>query len=102
MNMELVITTESNKTMAAVTGRLDATNSEEFEQKMQPMLSGENPDITIDCSKLDYISSSGLRLFLILQKSVNTRNGKMTIRNLKPEIKEIFDMTGFSTIMQIG
>ena len=93
--MDLTITTtESGKTLAKVTGRLDTTNSDEFEKKMVPLLQGGNPDIEIDCSELVYISSSGLRLFLTLQKSVNARGGKLVI-------KEIFNMTGFSRIMTI-
>lgn len=100
--MDLTITTtESGKTLAKVTGRLDTTNSDEFEKKMVPLLQGGNPDIEIDCSELVYISSSGLRLFLTLQKSVNARGGKLVIKNMNSQIKEIFNMTGFSRIMTI-
>ena len=100
--MDLTITTtESGKTLAKVTGRLDTTNSDEFEKKMAPLLQGGNPDIEIDCSELAYISSSGLRLFLTLQKSVNARGGKLVIMNMNSQIKEIFNMTAFSRIMTI-
>ena len=100
--MDLTITiTDSGKTLAEVTGRLDTTNSDEFEKKMAPLLQGGNPDIELDCSGLVYISSSGLRLFLTLQKSVNARGGKLVIKNMSDQIKEIFNMTGFSRIMTI-
>lgn len=68
---------------------------------MAPLLEGGNPDIELDCSELEYISSSGLRLFLTLQKSVNARGGKLVIKNMNSQIKEIFNMTGFSRIMTI-
>ena len=99
--MDLSISIENGKTRARVTGRLDTTNSEEFEKKMAPMLEGGNPDIEMDCSELESISSSGLRLFLTLQKSVNARGGKLVILNMQDPIKEIFNMTGFSRIMTI-
>lgn len=99
--MDLSISTENGKTRARVTGRLDTTNSEEFEKKMAPLLEGGNPDIEMDCSELEYISSSGLRLFLTLQKSVNARGGKLVILNMQSAIKDIFNMTGFSRIMTI-
>ena len=99
--MDLSISTENGKTLARVTGRLDTTNSEEFEKKMAPLLEGGNPDIEMDCSELEYISSSGLRLFLTLQKSVNARGGKLVILNMQSAIKDIFNMTGFSRIMTI-
>lgn len=99
--MNLKITTENGKMRATVTGRLDTTNSDVFEKKMAPLLEGGNPDIEIDCSELEYISSSGLRLFLTLQKSVNARGGKLVILNMRDQIKDIFNMTGFSRIMTI-
>lgn len=68
---------------------------------MAPLLEGGNPDIEMDCSELEYISSSGLRLFLTLQKSVNARGGKLVILNMQSAIKDIFNMTGFSRIMTI-
>lgn len=89
------------KTLVKLEGRLDTTNSEEFEKKMAPLMVGGNPDIEIDCTDFEYISSSGLRLILTLLKSVNARGGKMVIKNLQPPIKEVFDMTGFSKIMTI-
>lgn len=100
--MDLTITPIANgKILAKITGRLDTANSDEFEKKMQPLLQGTSPDIEVDCSDLEYISSSGLRLFLTLQKSVNARSGKLVIFNMKDQIREIFNMTGFSRIMTI-
>lgn len=100
--MDLKINTSNDgKTIALVEGRLDTTNSEEFEKKMAPLMTGANPDIVMDCADFAYISSSGLRLFLTLQKSVMARAGKLVIKNMKPEIKEVFDMTGFSKIFTI-
>lgn len=96
-----IFSLENEKTLVKLEGRLDTTNSEEFEKKMAPLMTGANPDIEIDCTDFVYISSSGLRLILTLLKSVNARGGKLTISHLSPQIKEVFDMTGFSRIITI-
>ena len=90
--------TNEGKTVVEVIGRLDTTNAIEFEKLIQPLLTQSNPDYIVNCSGINYISSSGLRQFLTLQKWVLSNQGQMVLRNMLPEIKEIFDMTGFSSI----
>ena len=58
-------------------------------------------DLEFDCSDLDYTSSQGLRVFLILQKAIAANGGKMILKNMKPQVKEVFDITGFSNIIKI-
>jgi anti-sigma B factor antagonist len=57
-------------------------------------------DLTIDLEKLVYTSSAGLRVLLSAQKTMNKR-GSMTIRKVRPEIMEIFDMVGFTDLLNI-
>ena len=99
--MDVIIKQEAEKTMVVLTGRLDTTNAERFQQDIAPLMTMESPDIEIDCTDMEYTSSQGLRLFLMLQKSVNSRQGKMVMKNMKPQVKEIFDITGFSNIIAI-
>ena len=82
-------------------GRIDTTNADQFQLDINPLMEGEHPDIDIDCSEMTYTSSQGLRIFLLLQKSVNARGGKMVLRNMTPQVKEVFDITGFSNIITI-
>ena len=58
-------------------------------------------EITLDCTKLDYISSSGLRLFLSLRKEAAAKGGKVVIENINDEIKKVFMMTGFYNLFEI-
>ena len=58
-------------------------------------------EITLDCTKLDYISSSGLRLFLSLRKEAAAKGGKVIIENINDEIKKVFMMTGFFNLFEI-
>jgi len=95
--MEVIITHEL-QTIITIKGRLDTVCAPNFETAIAPVILGEMKDVVIDCTELDYISSSGLRQFLILQKTANTKQGKLTIKEMKEEIKEIFDMTGFTVL----
>ena len=87
--------------MVILDGRIDSTNANQFQDDLAPLMEGERPDIDIDCTKLTYTSSQGLRVFLLLQKSVVSRAGQMVLRNMNPRVKEVFDITGFSNIITI-
>ena len=99
--MEVIINNELEKTLVVLKGRIDTTNADQFQQEIAPLMEGEKPNIEIDCTDLEYTSSQGLRSFLLLQKSVNARQGKMVLRNMNPMVKEVFDITGFSNIITI-
>ena len=99
--MEVKIEKIEDKTMVVLTGRLDTTNADKFQQDIAPLMQGDVPNIEIDCTDMEYTSSQGLRLFLMLQKSVTARKGNLVMRNMKPNVKEVFDITGFSNIIRI-
>ncbi|MBR6469593.1 MAG: STAS domain-containing protein [Lachnospiraceae bacterium] len=80
-------------------GRLDTTTAPELETKLKASLEGIDA-LNFDFSALEYVSSAGLRVLLSAQKTMN-RQGKMVIRNVKPEIMEIFEVTGFVDILTI-
>jgi len=98
--MEININNANNRTVITITGRLDTINSPNFEKAVAPVIAGNMQDVVLDCTSLDYISSSGLRLFLTMQKAANAKNGKLTLLGMKPIIKEIFDITGFSSMFR--
>ena len=99
--MDINITQQENKSIVVLNGRIDTSNADQFQQDITPLMEGENPDIDIECTDMTYTSSQGLRIFLMLQKSVMARGGKMVMRNMNPQVKEIFDITGFSNIITI-
>lgn len=80
-------------------GRLDTTTAPQLEAALGEALSGVIA-LTFDFAKLEYISSAGLRVLLSSQKVMN-KQGKMVISNASTEVKEIFDVTGFSDILTI-
>ncbi len=99
--MEVKITNEGGKTLIKLTGRLDTTNVGQFQEDIKSLIEDETPDFEFDCTDMEYTSSQGLRMFLMLQKSVNAHKGKMVMRNMKAQVKEVFDITGFSSIINI-
>ena len=80
-------------------GRLDTTTAPELELFLKEALSGVT-DLTFDFKKLEYISSAGLRVLLSAQKIMNMQ-GEMKITGVSDAIMEIFEVTGFSDILNI-
>lgn len=87
------------KLSVALEGRLDTTTAPEFEAALNENIANVT-ELIIDLEKLEYISSAGLRVLLSAQKTMN-KQGSLVIRNSSDEIKEIFDVTGFSDILTI-
>ena len=80
-------------------GRLDTATAPQLEATLNSVLAGVT-SLKFDLEKLDYISSAGLRVLLSAQKTMN-KQGSMVISNVSPEVKEIFDVTGFTDILTI-
>lgn len=99
--MNVVITKDGAKTLVTLSGRLDTTNADQFQREIAPLMEDPAPDFEIDCTDMEYTSSQGLRLFLMLQKTVSSKSGSMVMTNMKPQVKEVFDITGFSNIIKI-
>lgn len=83
----------------AVEGRLETITAPTLEAVIKSELD-DVTDLTIDFSKLDYISSAGLRVLLTAQKTMN-RKGTMKLTGVNETVMEIFDITGFSDILTI-
>ncbi len=85
--------------LLALEGRLDTTTAPMLENELKASLEGVTL-LTLDFEKLDYISSAGLRVLLSAQKIMN-KQGEMVITNVCDDIREVFEITGFSDILTI-
>ena len=83
----------------ALDGRLDTTTAPQLDDELKSALGGVTK-LDFDLSKLEYISSAGLRVLLSAQKVMN-KQGEMVVKNANEEIKEIFEVTGFVDILTI-
>ncbi len=80
-------------------GRLDTTTAPQLEGDIKESIEGVE-SLVMDLAKLEYISSAGLRVLLSAQKTMN-KQGSMVVRNVRDEVNEIFDVTGFADILTI-
>ena len=80
-------------------GRLDTKTSPELEAVLVNEL-GDTAELILDFEHLEYISSAGLRVLLTAQKKMNTQ-GTMIIRNVCEDVREVFDISGFSDILTV-
>ena len=99
--MNVTINEEGAKALVKLEGRLDTTNADQFMKDITPLMNGSHQEIEMDCTDMEYTSSQGLRMFLMLQKTVSGRGAKLKLCNMKPHVKEVFDITGFSHIITI-
>lgn len=81
-------------------GRLDTTTAPLLEDEVKE-LTEDVKELVFDLDKLDYISSAGLRVFLSAQKIINSFENKMLVKNVKDEVLEVFEITGFTDILNI-
>ena len=82
-------------------GRLDRIAFDAAETEMFSYLEKGETRIVIDLSGLDYISSSGLRLVLMMGKRLSLKRGKLALCGLKPQIREVFEISGFISILAV-
>ncbi len=81
-----------------VTGRIDAVTAKDFEQECGSWTAqGENRMI-VDLSGLEYISSAGLRSFLVVGKQIKAAGGTLTLAGMQGMVQEVFDISGFTTL----
>ena len=96
--MTLEITENNGVMVAVLDGRLDPAAVPQFSIDMQPLLENADKHIVLDCTKMEFISSSGLRSFLTLRKHTMAQGGDVTIKGISPEVKHVFNITGFFSL----
>ena len=83
----------------ALEGRLDTMTAPELEKELTGVLGGAD-SLTLDFSRLEYISSAGLRVLLSAHKAMSTKGG-MKVTNVNEIVQEVFEVTGFADILNI-
>ncbi|MBO4250618.1 MAG: STAS domain-containing protein [Paludibacteraceae bacterium] len=99
--MKVIIENEGNQVIARLAGRLDTAAAAEIAPDFQALAEQAAKHIILDCSELEYISSSGLRLFLSLRKESAAKGGKLQVRSINADIRQVFMMTGFISLFEI-
>ena len=96
-----VIIENGTPVVAHLQGRLDTAAAVEVTPDFQSLAEHAAEHIVLDCSELEYISSSGLRLFLSLRKESAAKGGKLQVSSINNDIRQVFMMTGFISLFEI-
>lgn len=99
--MKTEIVENGNQVIAKFSGRLDTAAAVQTTEDVKPLLEAENKEIVLDCTELEYISSSGLRIFLSIRKEAAAHSSKVVVRNINADIRQVFMMTGFISLFEI-
>ena len=98
--MEFAQEQAGDAVIVRLTGRLGGA-AKSAEDGFNAALSGATPHLAVDLTKLDYISSAGLRVLLVVAKKVQQAKGKVALFGLSPNVREVFSVSGFDTIFSI-
>lgn len=99
--MKVNIIQNGEEAVVDIAGRLDTVTSVEFGNNVQELIQSSTKQVVLNCKELSYVSSAGLRLFLTLQKSMRNKGGTLCLRNVCPDVMEVFNISGFSSILKI-
>ena len=99
--MDVNIVKTATETTVSLIGRLDTPASPEVSKQLAPLMEDASGTIVLDCTEMSYISSSGLRIFLSLRKAAASQGGKVIIKNISDNIRQVFMMTGFLNLFEI-
>lgn len=98
--MNIIISEENGATIVGIVGRLDTVTSPELDREVKPLIQ-LGATVVFDCAKMDYVSSSGLRVVLSTHKQLAGVGGKFIVRNLNKEVMSVFELTGFNRLLNI-
>jgi len=99
--MEVNIIKGNDETRVELPVRIDTINSGDFEKAIASVFVDVTPNTVFDCKDLTYISSSGLRIVLKSFQMLKTKGSAFKLVNVIPQVKSVFDMTGFSRVLDI-
>lgn len=97
--MNIIKNAENDTLTIAIEGRLDTNTAPQLESELKASVE-DVKKLVLDFTKLEYVSSAGLRVILATQKLMN-KQGSMVITNVKPTVMEVFEITGFVDILTI-
>jgi anti-sigma B factor antagonist len=96
--MEILQSKSGQVTTLEVAGRLDANTSGPAQAKIEEIIDAGEKNLTVDLSRVEYISSAGLRVFMMAAKRLKAGGGKIVLHSAPPQIRELFEIAGLSEI----
>jgi anti-sigma B factor antagonist len=99
--MEVLETKEGGITVLTPRGRVDSVTCKPFEQHLMGVIDAGERRVIVDFVDLDYVSSAGLRVLLMGAKKQKAAGGRLILCAMRDHIREVFDVSGFSSILEI-
>ncbi len=100
--MQISVKTTNEVKVLAFEGRLDTQTSPDALQQLTRLIEEGETKILVNLEKVDYISSAGLRVLLVVAKQLKATDGELRICSLNEVVKEVFDISGFDLILPIS
>jgi anti-sigma B factor antagonist len=98
--MKVKFNKQDSTLTVAISGNIDTVTAPELDTKLQENLSGIK-DLILDFAAVDYISSAGLRVILMANQQLEDADGTMTIKNANDDVRDVFEMTGFDSLLNL-
>lgn len=98
--MKITVEEIKGKLVATLEGELDTAAAAATEEALKPLYNSGGKDIIIDCTGLEYIASSGLRILLLVLKEAKANGCRVVLRHVNDEIMNVFKMTGLNTLFE--
>lgn len=99
--MEFAHENAGDVVVARLSGRLDSQSAPSAEEQLTQLIGNERPRLAIDLSNLEYVSSAGLRVLLLVARKVQQAQGKLALFGLAPGVRDVFSISGFDTIFTV-
>lgn len=98
--MQIIKNEEKNRVIVYVDGRIDTLTASDFEKQLIELINN-NKDVIIECSKIEYISSAGLRSLLVLEKLAAVKKINIILCRLPELVREVLEISGFDSFFEV-
>ncbi|MBR2151270.1 MAG: STAS domain-containing protein [Prevotella sp.] len=98
--MKTTVNEQEGKIVATLEGEMDTAAAMEAEEILKPLYKTDGREVIIECGKLEYIASSGLRILLSILKGAKSNGSRVVLKNVNDDIKNVFKLTGFISIFE--
>jgi anti-anti-sigma factor len=93
--MKTTVKELDGRLVAVLTGELDTASAAETEAALKPLFESTGKDLVLDCSNLEYIASSGIRILVNLLKTAKAKGDQVVLKNVNEVIRDVLELTGF-------
>ena len=98
--MEVKFNKQDSNLTVVISGNIDTVTAPELDAKLQENIAGVK-DLVLDFAAVDYISSAGLRVILMTNQLREDVDGNMTVKNVNEDVRDVFEMTGFDSLLNL-